>query len=608
MAQMLFAQEQKKASITIEQIEGPKPYTNLDLNNDPGNFQFAIVTDRTGGHRPGVFLDGVKKLNLLQPEFVMSVGDLIEGYTENEKELDRQWKEFNGFIDQLDVPFFYVPGNHDITNKVMEEKWKELYGKTYYHFVYQDVLFLCLNTEDNYRGSRRGTIGDEQYEYIKQALAENPDVRWTLVFMHQPLWNQEAETLRWNDVEKLLADRKHTVYVGHHHRYVKYERNNGKYFILATTGGGSGLRGPRLGEFDHVMWVTMTDNGPIMANLMLEGIWDENVVTEEMKEFFVPLVNGRPITVQPILLEKDKFNQATSQLKLTNDSNVPMKVALELKANTTLSTNIASNIYEIQPNSVEIVDLKVNARNETSLSNIEDLKMIAQVSYHPENLPEVKFEVKQTIRPEQIEFIKQVDKKVKIDGKLNEWKSLNHIVDQDDYLVSDPFSHNGPKDGSFKFSVAYDEKYLYVAAQVTDDEILVNDGTRPYRQDGFHINLDARTAQVAATGRGEWGQTLYLGQSPSSSSEKEDQLFRPKSLPEGTMAVTVKTKDGYITEVAIPVEYIKEKQGADWETVRLNISVTDYDNDKNHQSTIFWRPEWRGNDNYVGSGIFRRVN
>lgn len=83
-----------------------KPWTHLDLNNDADNFQFAIVTDRTGGHRPGVFMDGVRKLNLMQPEFVMSVGDLIEGYTTDIEVLARQWNQFNGFVDQLEMPFF----------------------------------------------------------------------------------------------------------------------------------------------------------------------------------------------------------------------------------------------------------------------------------------------------------------------------------------------------------------------------------------------------------------------------------------------------------------------------------------------------------------------
>jgi hypothetical protein len=43
----------------------------------------VIVTDRTGGHREHVFRDAMPKVNLLRPAFVMSVGDLIEGYTED---------------------------------------------------------------------------------------------------------------------------------------------------------------------------------------------------------------------------------------------------------------------------------------------------------------------------------------------------------------------------------------------------------------------------------------------------------------------------------------------------------------------------------------------
>ena len=83
------------AKITIDQSGSVHPWSHLEVNNDPGNFQFAIVTDRTGGHRAGVFMDAVNKLNLLQPEFVVSVGDMIEGYTRNEEKIYREWDEFN---------------------------------------------------------------------------------------------------------------------------------------------------------------------------------------------------------------------------------------------------------------------------------------------------------------------------------------------------------------------------------------------------------------------------------------------------------------------------------------------------------------------------------
>lgn len=68
---------------TIKPGLRPIPWTHIPLRNDPADFQFAILADRTGGERPGVFPAALDKLNLLQPEFVLCVGDLIEGKTED---------------------------------------------------------------------------------------------------------------------------------------------------------------------------------------------------------------------------------------------------------------------------------------------------------------------------------------------------------------------------------------------------------------------------------------------------------------------------------------------------------------------------------------------
>src|SRR6185369_15236740 len=138
----------KQTSHTRVQVDSAaKPWNRLDFNNDPNHFQFVVVSDRTGSARPGVFEDGVRKINLLQPEFVMSVGDLIQGGTMDRQKIDAQWREFRTFVDRLEMPFFFVPGNHDITNDVMAEEWVKRFGKSFYHFVYRDVLFMCLNTE-----------------------------------------------------------------------------------------------------------------------------------------------------------------------------------------------------------------------------------------------------------------------------------------------------------------------------------------------------------------------------------------------------------------------------------------------------------------------------
>lgn len=249
-----------------------KPWTGLDLNNDPDQFHFVIVSDRTGGARSGIFESAVDKINLLQPEFVMSIGDLIEGDETDAAKVDAQWNEFKGIIGKLEMPFFLVPGNHDMKSNMMVDEWRRRFGPIYYHFRYRDVLFLCLNTED----PPDTNMSDAQVDYVRKALDENKDVRWTLVFMHKPLWDYDKQT-GWGKIEQLLQGRPYTVFTGHRHEYMKFTRHNHKYYVFATTGGSSKLRGIPQGEFDEIVWVTMMKDGPRIANLLLDGILDENV-------------------------------------------------------------------------------------------------------------------------------------------------------------------------------------------------------------------------------------------------------------------------------------------------------------------------------------------
>ena len=62
--------------------------------------------------------------------------------------------------------------------------------------------------------------------------------------MHHPLWLYDNPA-GFAKVEELLTGRNYTVIAGHFHRYLHDWRNNANYYILATTGGGSQLRGPR---------------------------------------------------------------------------------------------------------------------------------------------------------------------------------------------------------------------------------------------------------------------------------------------------------------------------------------------------------------------------
>jgi 3',5'-cyclic AMP phosphodiesterase CpdA len=278
----------------IAETAARNPWTRLELNEGPDAFRFVVVSDRTGGHRPGVFSRAVRMINLLQPEFVMSVGDLIEGYSEDPGQWALEWSEFETNVDRLQMPFFFCTGNHDMSNLPMSENWKRKFGRSYYSFRYRNVLFVILNSEEPRPEEAIYRFSPEQQEWLRQTLAKNADVRWTFVFFHKPVWREamgDPVAQGWTPIEDALAagDRRYTVFVGHEHNYAKFIRHGRDYFMLATTGGGSKMRGIEYGEFDHVAWVTMKEGGPVIANILLDGVQPNDVRTSrDLPRFEVP--------------------------------------------------------------------------------------------------------------------------------------------------------------------------------------------------------------------------------------------------------------------------------------------------------------------------------
>ena len=314
----------RSQALRLPGIDGTaKPWTNKPVLNDPKRFHFAVMTDRTGGHRPGIWMQAVRNLNLLRPEFVVSVGDLIEGYTDDRQRAENEWKEFLGFVDKLDMRFFFVAGNHDVTNPMLHEMWRKKFGREWYSFDYRGVHFLCLLSEDP-----SATIGQDQLAWIEQDLQEHADARWTFVFLHKPLWAYAERELaagnldptNWKKVETALGQRPHTVFAGHVHHYVQFERNGTEYYQLATTGGGSKLRGQAYGEFDHVVWVTMEETGPRIANILLDGVLPADAVTEKSIERFREFLDETRFIVRPIVIQEGGVLQtAAIEVEVANE-------------------------------------------------------------------------------------------------------------------------------------------------------------------------------------------------------------------------------------------------------------------------------------------------
>ena len=285
---------------------GPTPWTSDVFELEEEDFTFAIIADLTGGEREGVFSAAVEQLNRLDPTFVVSVGDLIEGGTEDSLQLATEWNSFDARTSKLNMPFFYLGGNHDLTNPVMRNFWEHRFGRRYYHFIYEDVLFLMMDSEDyevkrmneiyearakalkiisgevegNYPDTeyyhmeerRVGGMSNDQFNYFKDVLENYPNVKWTFVLMHKPLWKREGDK-GLGKLESLLANRPYTVINGHEHTFSHRLRNERDYMILGTTGGGQNKTDSM--AFDHVSLVRMAKE-PVITHLKMNGILDKS--------------------------------------------------------------------------------------------------------------------------------------------------------------------------------------------------------------------------------------------------------------------------------------------------------------------------------------------
>ena len=287
-------------------IEGSAlPFTHSNFDTGTDKFTFALFSDLTGGERDGVFEVAIEQLRLLRPELIVNVGDLIDGGTEDRVQLAREWDSFDRRARRARAPVFYAGGNHDLTNTVMHEVWEQRYGRSYYHFIYKDVLFLVLDTEDNppemqqyiyeirseaielydsegleaylkteyaqLEERKSGRIGVQQAAYFRQVLAEYPDVRWTFLMMHKPAWERPDEE-HFSAIETALSGQPYTVFYGHLHSYLHQQRHGQDYIRLGTTGGLHGAGDPM--AIDHVTLVTVSGAGTDIANLRMSGIFD----------------------------------------------------------------------------------------------------------------------------------------------------------------------------------------------------------------------------------------------------------------------------------------------------------------------------------------------
>jgi hypothetical protein len=59
-----------------------------------------------------------------------------------------------------------------------------------------------------------------------------------------------------------------------------------------------------------------------VANLLLEGIWDENIRTEQIAALVDPLIWNRAVSVEPIFSEAENFKVGGSSRFLVGEKGI----------------------------------------------------------------------------------------------------------------------------------------------------------------------------------------------------------------------------------------------------------------------------------------------
>jgi len=228
------------------------------------DFTFAVIAD-SHFHPPGkpaqaawdsdaVFnarnADVVEALKAARPDFVIHLGDVphpVPGLKAHEDALDVAQRLYN----ELDLPFYVVPGNHDIGDKphpaapaphadpALAERFAERWGPLWQAFEHDGIQFVLINTPVINTGLRAEL---EQQAWLVQHLAALRGQRWFAFLHYPPYLHRPDEHEHYDNIAEpgrswLLRqlDGAEAVFCGHVHHFFWHDHGKTDIYTLPST-------------------------------------------------------------------------------------------------------------------------------------------------------------------------------------------------------------------------------------------------------------------------------------------------------------------------------------------------------------------------------------
>ncbi|NBP51525.1 MAG: metallophosphoesterase, partial [Actinobacteria bacterium] len=140
--------------------------------------RIAILPDRTTGRDWGLpYLEAaVEDLNIVRPDAVFTVGDMVQGYTRDRERWEREVRGYLARVGRLVPAFYPTPGNHDVISgsresgdRTFAECYRERFGPLWYS-VELDLATAIVLFSDEGLGDGKIVLGDGQLAWLAGAL------------------------------------------------------------------------------------------------------------------------------------------------------------------------------------------------------------------------------------------------------------------------------------------------------------------------------------------------------------------------------------------------------------------------------------------------------